>query len=183
MLYICGVFCVQALLLSYLCSAQADQQILTAEAPLRKATLDDADNIATIVMAAFEPMPDWQYFRQFRHQFPEGHRECVRYGVTQMLTHPNTNTEVIEAPDGSTIPLVAMATWSEHQIPSMLSVLERDAPSKCVDRNEAEADKRKRAATKVLISPARWITYVNSMLQNTSMSLMSLVNRRYTSMS
>jgi hypothetical protein len=130
MLYTHVVFYVQALAFSHLCFAQANQQILTTEPRLRKATLDDADDIAIIVMAAFEPMPDWQYFRQFRHEFPEGHRECVRYGVTQMLTNPNTHTEVIEAPDGSAIPLVAMATWSDHRVPSMLSVLRRDAPGK-----------------------------------------------------
>ena len=132
MLYAPVVSSVQGLLLSHLCFAQANQHILTSEPRLRTATLDDADDIATIVMAAFEPMPDWQYFRQFRHDFPEGHRECVRHGITQMLTNPDANTEVIEAPDGSAIPLVAMATWSEHQIPSMLSVLTRDAPSKCI---------------------------------------------------
>jgi len=133
MLYTSAAFCAQALLLSHLCFAQHSQQILTTEAQLREATFDDADDITTILMAAFEPMPDWQYLRQFRHEFPEGHRECVRYGVMQMLTNPNTNTEVIEAPDGSAIPLVAMATWSEHQVPSMLSVFERDAPSKCTN--------------------------------------------------
>jgi hypothetical protein len=135
MLYTNIVFCVQALLLSPLIFAQGTQHILTAEPRLRKATLNDSDDIATIVMAAFEPMPDWQYFRQFRHEFPEGHRECVRNGVTQMLTNANANTEVIEAPDGSAIPLVAMATWSKHQIPSLLFVLMRDAPSKCISKN------------------------------------------------
>lgn len=128
-----AVFFVQALLYFCLCFAQAPQEILTAEPRLREAILQDADDIATILMAAFEPMPDWQYFRQFRHDYPEGHRECVRYGVTQMLTNPNTHTEVIEAPDGSAIPLVAMATWSEHRTPSIVSAVERDAPSKCVD--------------------------------------------------
>lgn len=125
---------VQALLLSHLCltQAQGTQQVLTAEPHLRKATLDDADDIATILIAAFEPMPDWQYFRQFRHEFPEGNRECVRYGVTQMLTNPDADTEVIEAPQGSDIPLVAMATWSGYQASSFMSVLQRDAPSKCV---------------------------------------------------
>jgi hypothetical protein len=120
------------LLLSCLCLAYGAQQVLTTELRIRKATLEDADNIATILIAAFEPMPGWQYYRQFRHQFPVGHRECVRYGMMQVLTYSDANTEVIEAPQGSDIPLIAMATWSEHQIPSMMSLLRTDAPSKCL---------------------------------------------------
>lgn len=130
--------------------AGSSQRIFSTEPRLRSATLNDADDIATIVMAAFEPIPDWQYVRQFRHDFPEGHRECVRYGVTQMLTNPDANTEVIEAPDGSAIPLVAVATWSRHQILSVLSVLEREAPSKYISipvKNSADAGQR--AATRV----------------------------------
>jgi hypothetical protein len=64
MLYTIVSLSAQALLLSHLCLAQAQgtQYVLTAEPRLRKATLNDADDIATIVIAAFEPMLDWQYF-------------------------------------------------------------------------------------------------------------------------
>lgn len=133
MLFARSLNVVQVLLVSHFTFATDEQHVFTTETRLRKATFDDADDIATIVMAAFEPMLDWQYFRQFRHEFPEGHRECVRYGVTQMLNNPNTNTEVIEAPYGSDVPLVAMATWSKNQIPSTLFAIERDAPSRYLD--------------------------------------------------
>lgn len=102
-------------LLSTLCVAQGSQKILDSHAVFRNATLEDADDIAVIVMAAFEPMPDWQYFRQFRHDFPEGHRDCVRFGVSQMLSNPNAHTEVIEAPQDSDIPLIAVAIWLQNQ--------------------------------------------------------------------
>lgn len=126
----CIILCAQVFLFSRLCVAgTVNQQILGPQAPLRNATLSDADDIASIVMAAFEPMPDWRYFYQFRHAFPQGHRECVRHGITQMLTNPNTNTEVIEAPKGSDIPLVAMAVWMQNNSSSFL--FERGAPGKC----------------------------------------------------
>jgi hypothetical protein len=64
MLYTIVSLSAQALLLSHLCLAQAQgtQHVLTAEPRLRKATLNYADDIATIVIAAFEPILDWQYF-------------------------------------------------------------------------------------------------------------------------
>ncbi|KZM26858.1 uncharacterized protein EKO05_0011432 [Ascochyta rabiei] len=121
--------CVQALLLGQLGFAKGDQQVLGPQGRLRNASLADADNIATIVIAAFEPLPSWQYLYYFRHSFPQAHRECVRFGITQMLSHPDSKTEVIEAPHGSKIPLVAVAAWRQSHFAH--GPVLRNAPEGC----------------------------------------------------
>ncbi|KAJ4336296.1 hypothetical protein N0V95_008643 [Ascochyta clinopodiicola] len=121
-------FCVQALL-GLLGSAKGDQHILGPQGRLRNASLADADAIAAIAIAAFDPMPSWQYLYSFRHSFPQEHRECVRFGVTQLLSRPDSTAEVIEAPHGSENPLVAVAIWLQN--PSTRQSILRNAPEGC----------------------------------------------------
>ncbi|KAF2119857.1 hypothetical protein BDV96DRAFT_566203 [Lophiotrema nucula] len=104
----------QAFLLPQYHPASYEQQVLGHEARLRNATLEDADDISTVIIAAFGPLPDWQYIYQFRKQYPEEHRNCIRYGVGQILSDPSTHAQVIEAPADSAISLVAFAIWSQH---------------------------------------------------------------------
>ncbi|KAF9691494.1 hypothetical protein EKO04_010311 [Ascochyta lentis] len=122
-------FSVQALFLLQLCFAKGDQQILGPQVRLRNASLADADDITTIVISAFEPMPSWQYLYSFRHTFPQEHRECVRFGITQMLSNPDSNTEVLEAPPGSEIPLIAVAVWNQNH--SAFQSILRNPPEGC----------------------------------------------------
>lgn len=103
----------QALLFFHYHIATCEQQILAPQARLRNATLADADAIVTIIIAAFASLPSFQYLYTCRHAFPQEHRECVRFGITKMLSDPTAHTEVIEAPAGSDIPLVAIAAWTQ----------------------------------------------------------------------
>jgi hypothetical protein len=89
------------------------QQPLTSQPRLRNATIEDADDIATVVIAAFSPTPPWKYIYQFSSEKPKEHHRCVRYGVMQGLTSPDYHAEVIEAPckvKGG-LSVVAAALW------------------------------------------------------------------------
>ncbi|KAH7381144.1 hypothetical protein DE146DRAFT_277847 [Phaeosphaeria sp. MPI-PUGE-AT-0046c] len=80
---------------------------------LRNATISDADDIASVVIAAFSPTPAWQYIYQFHATRPKEHHRCVRYGVMQALTSPEYTVQVIEAPPGSELSVAAAALWQQ----------------------------------------------------------------------
>jgi ribosomal protein S18 acetylase RimI-like enzyme len=102
---------VQAFLLPYRLVG-CDQQPLGHSARLRNATFEDIDGIAEVIIAAFAPLPSWQYLYQFREDYPEEHKKCLGYGVTQALEDPAMRTEVIEAPTNGNITVVAVAIWT-----------------------------------------------------------------------
>lgn len=106
----------QALLILQYSVAVCEQQILAHEARHRNATLSDANDITTILITAFSPLPSWQYLYQFREDFPEEHRRCVRSGVVQILSEASTHAEVIEAPTDSNVTLAAVVIWTRNQL-------------------------------------------------------------------
>jgi hypothetical protein len=90
------------------------QQVLSPQPRLRNATLEDADDIATVVVAAFSPMRDWQYIYQFREKYPKEHYRCGRFEIIQALNSSSFRVEVIEAPAGSNLTVAAIAFWSQN---------------------------------------------------------------------
>lgn len=91
------------------------QQPLGPQAPrLRNASLEDIDDISTVVIAAFSPLPDWQYLYQFHKDFPEEHKRCARDNVVRVLSDASYHARVIEAPANSNISVVAVAIWTQH---------------------------------------------------------------------
>lgn len=103
-----------ALFLSCVNLATCQQQILGAQPLLRNASLKDADDIASVIIAAFSPLPSWQYIYQFREKYPKEHHRCVRFGVTQALTAASYHVEVIEAPAESNLMVAAVAIWRQN---------------------------------------------------------------------
>lgn len=91
--------------------AECEQHVLGYLPRLRNATITDADDIATVVINAFSPLPFWNYVYQFRNDFPEEHHRCVRSRVVQFMSDDSSHVEVIEAPENSNISLVAVALW------------------------------------------------------------------------
>jgi hypothetical protein len=102
---------VQAFLLSYRL-VRCEQQPLGHQPRLRNATFEDVDGIAEVIIAAFAPLPSWQYLYQFREDYPEEHKRCIGYGVTQALENTVMRTEVIEAPANGNTTVVAVAIWT-----------------------------------------------------------------------
>jgi hypothetical protein len=94
--------------------ATCQQQILGAQPLLRNASLKDADDIASVIIAAFSPLPSWQYLYQFHEKYPKEHHRCVRFGVTQALTAASYHVEVIEAPAESNLMVAAVAIWRQN---------------------------------------------------------------------
>lgn len=80
---------------------------------LRDATFNDADDIASVVIAAFSPTPAWQYIYQFHESKPKEHYRCVRFGVMQGLSSPKYHIEVIETPEDvkGELSVAAVAAW------------------------------------------------------------------------
>ncbi|KAF2732233.1 hypothetical protein EJ04DRAFT_578490 [Polyplosphaeria fusca] len=102
------------ILCSYCSLAVCQQQILSPHLTLRNATLEDADDIATVMIAAFSPLRFWQYLYQFQEEVPHEHHRCVRLGVVQALDAPFSHVEVIEAPADSNLTVAAAAIWIQH---------------------------------------------------------------------
>jgi len=88
------------------------QHVLNPQPILRNATMSDVDSIATVIITAFEPMPNWRYIYQFRKDFPEEHHRCYRNTVSTILSYNNTSVQVIEAPADSNITVAAAAIWA-----------------------------------------------------------------------
>ena len=103
-----------ALFLSNVHFATCQQQILNAQLFLRNATLKDADDIASVIIAAFSPLPSWDYIYQFRKEYPKEHHRCVRSDVIQALTAASYVVEVIEAPAESNLTVAAVAIWHQN---------------------------------------------------------------------
>ncbi|KAF2035901.1 hypothetical protein EK21DRAFT_53651 [Setomelanomma holmii] len=101
---------------------KCEQQVLAPQARLRKATLEDVDDITTILITAFSSSPHWQYLYQFRKDFPEEHRRCARLNIALLLLHPSSHAEVIEAPADSDISLAAFAIWTRKKSSSLRSL-------------------------------------------------------------
>jgi hypothetical protein len=101
----------QAVLLPYQLVG-CEQQPLGRHARLRNAIFDDVDGIADVIIAAFTPLPSWQYLYQFCEEYPEEHKRCGRMVVTQALEDPAMRTEVIDAPANGNTTVVAMAIWT-----------------------------------------------------------------------
>ncbi|KAH6643046.1 hypothetical protein C7974DRAFT_115820 [Boeremia exigua] len=106
----------------------AKQITLTQQSRLRNATMDDADAITTIFLAAFAPLPAWQYVYPFRNDFPGDHKKCYLRFIVPMLSDACAHTEVIEAPTGSNIALIAAAIWVQKSSHEQLGV--RPCPAK-----------------------------------------------------
>lgn len=102
------------LFLSFVRLATCQQQILATQPLLRDATLKDADDIASVLIAAFSPLPSWRYIYPFREKYPKEHHRCVRFGVTQALTAAPYRVEVIEAPAESNLSVAAVAMWVQN---------------------------------------------------------------------
>lgn len=96
------------------------QQPLNPNAPsqprLRNATVDDADDIASVIIAAFSPTPAWQYIYQFLESKPKEHHRCVRSGIMQGFALPEYYGEVIEAPQNvkGELSVAAVAIWRRN---------------------------------------------------------------------
>lgn len=92
---------------------QFQRPLISPQPLLRNATLEDADDIASVVIAAFSPTPAWQYIYQFHKSNPKEHHRCVRSGITQVLTSPEYVVEVVEAPDDAKgdLTIAAAAAW------------------------------------------------------------------------
>ena len=99
-----------AYILSCVNLAICQQQILSAQPLLRNASLRDADDIASVIAAAFSPIPSWKYMYQFYKEYPKEHHRCVRLMVTQVLTAASYRVEVIEAPAESNLTVAAEHT-------------------------------------------------------------------------
>lgn len=113
--YLAYYYIPSLLLFLHIHLSNCDQQILSPQVRLRNATLDDADAITTVIFAAFSPLPLWEYLHPFREEFPEDYRECFREYIARIIAHPLGHGEVIEAPAGSDIPLVAAALWIQNK--------------------------------------------------------------------
>lgn len=87
--------------------------LISNQPRLRNATLEDADDLASIVIAVFSPTPAWQYIYQFHKTNPKELHRCVRSGIIQVLTSPDYYVEVIEAPDDANgeLSIAAAAAW------------------------------------------------------------------------
>jgi len=103
-----------ALFLFYVYLATCQQQILTAQPLLRNATLKDADDIANVIIAAFSPLPSWDYIYQFRNKYHKEHHRCVRSDVIRALAAASYVVEVIEAPAESDLTVAAVAIWRQN---------------------------------------------------------------------
>lgn len=92
---------------------QLQQPLISQQPLLRNATLDDADDITSVVIAAFSPTPAWQYIYQFHKSKPNEHHRCVRDGIMQVVAEPEFHIEVIEAPADvkGELNVVAAAAW------------------------------------------------------------------------
>jgi hypothetical protein len=104
---------VQVLLLMHYHVARCQQRILYPRSRLRNTTLEDADDIASIIITAFSSLPSWESLSEFREDFLEEHRGCIRAGVAQLLADVSAHFVVIEAPTNSDVALVAAATVAE----------------------------------------------------------------------
>lgn len=105
--------------------AKCDQQVLSPQPRLRNGTLEDADDITTILLSAFASMPSWEYLYQFRDEYPEEHRRCLRLGMKQTMSRPTAHTEVIEAPTGSNLSVIAVAIWQRDNPQEEISLHRR----------------------------------------------------------
>lgn len=97
------------------CHQHFQQPLISTPLPiLRNATLNDADDIASVIIAAFSPTPSWQYIYQFYASKPKEHHRCVRASVIYALTSPEFHLEVIEAPAHAELGVAAGAAWQQN---------------------------------------------------------------------
>lgn len=108
------LFWLQALLLPYCRLAICEQQFFGHQTRLRKATHKDVDDITTVIIAAFSSLPSWKYVHQFALDYPEEQWNCLRLDIAQALSHASFHVEVIEAPAGADLSVVAVAVWKPY---------------------------------------------------------------------
>jgi len=115
--------------------AACRQQILGAQPLIRNASFEDADDIADVIIAAFSPLPSWQYIYQYREKYPNEHHRCVRFDVTQALKATSYHVEIIDAPAESNLTVAAVAIWRHntsqdglflHRLSSKRNTTEKD---------------------------------------------------------
>lgn len=99
---------------TFMHSVEGERQITLHDLRLRNATLEDAEDIATTIIAAFDPLRDRDYLFPFRHVYPEEHLRCMKLGVTRSLLRPSAYAQVIEAPRPSRVKLAAIAIWTQN---------------------------------------------------------------------
>ena len=95
--------------------AEPKQQVLRSQTPgrLRNATLEDVDDIVTLIIAAFSPLPDWKYLYQFDKEFPEEHKRCGREQLLRGFSNESVLIQVIEPLPGSDLAVAAVAVWEQ----------------------------------------------------------------------
>jgi hypothetical protein len=104
----------QAFLFTSHSLANFEQQLLRPQGRLRNATLEDVDDIVTIIFAAFSPLPDWKYIYQFQCDFPEEYRKCERDGIIRVLSDKSALIQVIEPLADSDMKVTAVAIWYQR---------------------------------------------------------------------
>jgi hypothetical protein len=100
--------------------ATCEQQFLGLQSQIRNATLEDADDISTVIIAAFSSLPARPYLFQFRNEFPEEHKRCLRENIARVLSKDSTHIDVIKAPADSNMTLVAVAIWTQNHVQDQL---------------------------------------------------------------
>ena len=102
--------------------AVLEQQLLRPQARLRNATLEDVDNIVTIIIAAFSSLPDWKYLYEFQGDFPEEHRKCGRDSIIRRFSDKSALIQVIEPLADSDMKVTAVAIWYQRAPQSYTSL-------------------------------------------------------------
>jgi hypothetical protein len=100
--------------------ATCEQQFLGLQSQPRSATLEDADDISAVIIAAFACLPARPYLFQFRDKFPEEHKRCQRETIARILSNDSAHIDVIEAPANSNITVVAVAIWAQKHVQDQL---------------------------------------------------------------
>lgn len=79
----------------------ASQSLLTTPIKIRNATLDDAEQITTIIQEAFREAPHVKYVYEFMDHHPRHLFACLLEGVREALDNPNMMVQVAVLPNNS----------------------------------------------------------------------------------
>ena len=131
-----------------LLAAQASKQhILSSKLLVRNATVSDAAGVTTVILAAFDHTPQFQYMYQFQDDYPEEHFNCTYTEMLKFFDLPSGVglMEVVDMPrkepPHDMIP-VAVAVWvlpsqleSEESLPLLSPLGLLTATTKCSHRD------------------------------------------------
>ncbi|CAI6337697.1 unnamed protein product [Periconia digitata] len=145
------------IILYYIGLVACQQQVLRETPILRNASLSDADDIASVIIAAFSPTPPWQYIYSFAKRHPKEHHRCIRSGIVRGFSDPSYHAQVIEAPEESNLTVAAVAIWQQKPSQNDMflhGILRRWGASEqrqtCADCNKGQCEHRDLNVTRAL---------------------------------